>query len=144
KQYRRDVLPRWSGVAEGCLKRRPGSKRNNCRSVVSYRTNKLALSSPGKALNQIPNPSLLPLASPPESKRSFKEKMAELVRTAREQGYLTRDEVHDLFADIWTKLGDETEALKQLHLLDIQIVESLDLLSKSEPETETEKHREAV
>ena len=70
--------------------------------------------------------------------------MTELVRTAREQGYLTRDEVHDLFADIWTKPGDETEALKQLHLLDIQIVESLDLLSKSEPETETEKHREAV
>jgi len=70
--------------------------------------------------------------------------MAELVRVAREQGYLTRDEVHEVFSDIWTKPGDESEAVKQLRLLDVQIVESLDVLPKTEPDSETEKHREAV
>jgi len=71
--------------------------------------------------------------------------MAELVRIAREQGYLTRDEVRELFSDVWTKPGDEQEALKQLHLLDIQIVESFDSIPRTpETENETEKQRDAV
>src|SRR4051795_9641860 len=121
---------------------RAGSKITNC-CFVSYRISKPALSSPGPIAVAIPT-SIPPLGHPAEVNRSFKEKMSELVRLAREQGYLTRDEVHELFSDIWTRTGDESEAVKQLHLLDVQIVESLDVLPKAEPDSETEKHREAV
>ncbi len=70
--------------------------------------------------------------------------MVELVRVAREQGYLTRDEVREAFSDVWSKPGEEQEAFKQLQLLDVQIVESLDLLHKAEPDADVERQREAV
>src|SRR5438105_14038013 len=70
--------------------------------------------------------------------------MAELVRVAREQGYLTRDEIHETFSDLWSKPGEEQECFKQLQLLDVQIVESLDLLRKAPLDADLDKHREAV
>src|SRR5260221_2388586 len=82
---------------------------------------------------------------PPEAKRTLKEKMVDLVRQAREQGYLCRDEVHEAFADLWSKPGEEKEAFNNLQLLDIQIVESLDLPAKPEPDgPDPDKQREAV
>ena len=111
---------------------------------MSYRINKAALSSLPTVTTHLVNGSPPPLVPVTEMRRSFKEKMAELVRVAREQGYLTREEIHESFSDIWTSAGDEAEALKQLHLLDLQIVESLDLLPKGGAEADIEKQREAV
>ena len=80
-----------------------------------------------------------------ELKGSFKEKMAELLRVAREQGYLTRDDVREMFSDPASKSGEEQEASRQLQLLDVQIIESFDLLPKTDPDSpEADKHREAV
>jgi len=91
------------------------------------------------------NGSAPPVSVPPETRRTFKEKMAELVRVSREQGYLTRDEVQESFADLWSQPGEEQEALKQLQLMDVQIVESFDLLVKADARSNApEKHREAV
>src|SRR5439155_291231 len=70
--------------------------------------------------------------------------MAELVRVAREQGYLTRDDIHETFSDVWSKAGEEQECFKQLQLLDLQIVESLDLLPKAPLDADVDKHRDAV
>src|SRR5690242_14466605 len=85
-----------------------------------------------------------PIVLAAETKRTFKEKMAELVRVAHEQGYLTRDEIHETFSDVWSKPGEEQECFKQLQLLDVQIVESLDLLPKAPLDAELDKHRDAV
>ena len=70
--------------------------------------------------------------------------MGELLRVAREQGYLTHDEIHETFSDIWTKPGEEQECFKQLQLLDVQIVESLDVLPKAPLDLDPDKQREAV
>src|SRR5205085_5337106 len=47
-------------------------------------------------------------------------------------------------SDLWSRSGEETEALKQFHLLDVQIVESLDVLPKAGAEADVERQREAV
>jgi len=112
---------------------------------VSYRVNKPVLSFPRIVPAALVNgsPPLLPASS--EIKRTFKEKMTELVRLSREQGYLTRDDVQEAFTDLWSTPGEEQEALKQLQLMDVQIVESFDLLAKADPApSEADKHREAV
>jgi RNA polymerase primary sigma factor len=69
------------------------------------------------------------------------EKVKELVRLAKEQGYLTYNDINDALPDTLVNPDDLDEIYTQLHNLDVEIVDQaeVDVVKQPEPEDEENK-----
>ena len=70
------------------------------------------------------------------------EKVKELVRLAKEQGYLTYNDINDALGDATVSPDDLDEIYTKLHNLDVEIVDQAEVDVVKQPEPEEEENKE--
>src|SRR5205814_8024461 len=70
------------------------------------------------------------------------EKVKELVRLSKEQGYLTYNDINDALPDNIVNPDDLDEIYTQLHNLDVEIVDQAEVDVVKQPEAEEEENKE--
>ena len=84
-----------------------------------------------------------PSAAPPAAALEFSEKVKELVRLAREQGYLTYNDINDALPDVVVSTEELDNLYCKLRNLEVEIVDQaeVDRIKQPEPDEEEEKVR---
>jgi RNA polymerase primary sigma factor len=84
-----------------------------------------------------------PRAAGPAADLEFSEKIKELVRLAREQGYLTYNDINDALPDVVVSTEDLDNLYCKLRNLEVEIVDQaeVDRIKQPEPDEEEEKVR---
>ena len=95
-----------------------------------------------------PNPGPLrraPVSAPPASLASvdLSEKVKELIRLAREQGYLTYNDINDALPDVVVSTEELDELYGKLRNLEVEIVDQaeVDRIKQPDPDEDEEKTR---
>ena len=81
-------------------------------------------------------------AAPREGGFDIAEKVKELVRLAKEQGYLTYNDINDALPDNVVNPDDLDEIYTQLHNLDVEIVDQAEVDVVKQPEAEEDEVKE--
>src|SRR5688572_1975427 len=81
-------------------------------------------------------------APKPEGTFDIAEKVKELVRLSKEQGYLTYNDINDALPDNVVNPDDLDEIYTQLHNLDVEIVDQAEVDVVKQPEPEEEDNKE--
>jgi RNA polymerase primary sigma factor len=78
----------------------------------------------------------------PEGAFDINEKVKELVRLSKEQGYLTYNDINDALPDNIVNPDDLDEIYTQLHNLDVEIVDQAEVDVVKQPEAEEEENKD--
>src|SRR5262245_21968018 len=78
----------------------------------------------------------------PEGAFDISEKVKELVRLSKEQGYLTYNDINDALPDNIVNPDDLDEIYTQLHNLDVEIVDQAEVDVVKQPEQEEDENKE--
>jgi len=81
-------------------------------------------------------------AAKPEGAFDIAEKVKELVRLSKEQGYLTYNDINDALPDNIVNPDDLDEIYTQLHNLDVEIVDQAEVDVVKQPEAEEEENKD--
>src|SRR5688572_23649861 len=81
-------------------------------------------------------------APKPEGTFDISEKVKELVRLSKEQGYLTYNDINDALPDNIVNPDDLDEIYTQLHNLDVEIVDQAEVDVVKQPEQEEDENKE--
>src|SRR5688572_23027066 len=81
-------------------------------------------------------------APKPEGSFDISEKVKELVRLSKEQGYLTYNDINDALPDNIVNPDDLDEIYTQLHNLDVEIVDQAEVDVVKQPEQEEDENKE--
>jgi RNA polymerase primary sigma factor len=83
-----------------------------------------------------------PNGQKPEGAFDINEKVKELVRLSKEQGYLTYNDINDALPDNIVNPDDLDEIYTQLHNLDVEIVDQAEVDVVKQPEQEEDENKE--